>query len=448
MTRLFHTLVLLLAGLASVQGLAWENHSLAAYRAFENMPEVAGAPSAKAEPLEAFLRAEESTLEALLAAQEAWALVHIEKYPARPPELAFKADPNRSDEARRLAFLKALRVAPDSRFALYSQSDPWNPGSGNPLPASAVSTLPEEVDAGYRYLALKPDEPVPALTVLASATDEPDLGMDAKLFEDNGSDWGKQYGFGTQPFGNPWLAQGSRIPFHMGFMHESRLLQWGIPGIRRSLVLLRSHQYSTLAALAFRTGHAYWGWRFAGLSLHYLQDLTQPYRAALAPGESSAKLLSAQVLAMSGLPAMKNELIQLRAKRCLVLEKYQAELLLRAADDKQETALEKALHAMDKDKNYPDWSDRYLREVVSLQASRAAPELAHTLVAALPAELLADPPVDFSRREAVVRLIGDTSQPESPERLKLDATLAELLGNFGAHSRNALRGILRATNPL
>jgi hypothetical protein len=446
--RLLHSLVLLLAGLASMQAMAWGNHSLAAYRAFENMAEVAGAPSATVESLDAFLRAEENTVEALLASQEAWALANTEKYPARPAELAFRADAGRSDELRRLAFLRALRVAPDSKFALYSQSDPWNPGPGTPLPPSAVTNLPEAAGSATKYMALKPGDMVPALTVLATATDEPDLGLDANLFEDNLSDWGKSYGFGPQPYGNPLLVQASQAPFHMGFMHEGRLVVLAIPAVKRSLVLLRSHQYSTLAALAFRTGHAYWGWRFAGLSLHYLQDLTQPFRSTLAPGESVSRLLSAQALALSGMPGMKNDLIQLKANRRLTLEKYQTELLQRAASSKQESMLEKALHNMDKDKGYPDWNDRYVRDVVSLQASRAAPALAQALVAAMPAAFVSDSGIDFAARESGVNLAAELSRHDTPERARLDATLAELMGNFGAHSRNALRGILRASDPL
>jgi hypothetical protein len=446
--RFFHSVALLLAGLASMQAMAWENHSLASYRAFENMPEVAGAPSATVETLDAFLRAEEYTLEALLASQEAWAAANIEKYPPRLEELAFKADPGRSDEARRLAFLRALRVAPDSRFALYSQVDPWNPASGTPLPSGAVSTLVESTSPGYKYLALKQGETVAALTVLATATDEPDLGLDLNLFEDNPSDWGKSYGFGPQPYGNPLQAQASQAPFHSGFMHENRLILLGIPALKRSLVLLRSHQYSTLGALAFRTGHAYWGWRFAGLSLHYLQDLTQPYRTALVPGESGAKLLSAHMLAFVGMAGMRSDFIQLRSNRLLAVEKYQTELLLRAAASKQEAALEKALHNMDKDKSYPDWNDRYVRDVVCLQASRAAPALAQNLVTALPAAYVSDPGFDFAAREAGIHLAAELSKRESAERTRLDTTLSELMGNFGAHSRNALRGILRASDPL
>jgi hypothetical protein len=450
--RFLHSMVLLLAGLASLQAMAWGNHSLAAYRAFENMPEVAGAPSVTAESLDSFLRAEEYTIEALLASQEAWALASTEKFPARPPELAFKADAGRSDEMRRLAFLRALRIAPDSKFTLYSQSDPWNPGPGTPLPTSAVTPLPEATgattSAPTKYMALKPGDLVPALTVLATATDEPDLGLDANLFEDNPSEWGKSYGFGPQPYGNPLLVQASQAPFHMGFMHEGRLVVLAIPAVKRSLILLRSHQYSTLAALAFRTGHTYWGWRFAGLSLHYLQDLTQPFRAVLAPGESFARLLSAQVLALSGMPGMKNDLFQLKANRLLTLEKYQVDLLVRAASSKQEGVLEKALHNMDKDKVYPEWNDRSLRDVVSPQACRAAPTLAKALVAAMPAALVFDAGSDFAARDSAINQAEELFRHDSPERARLDATLAELMGNFGAHSRNELRGILRASDPL
>jgi hypothetical protein len=295
-------------------------------------------------------------------------------------------------------------------------------------------------------MALKPGEQVSALTVLASATDEPDYGLDLNLWQDSPSDWGSIYDFGPQPFGNPALAYSSQAPFHMGFLHESRVLYLAAPYIKRTFPLLRSQQFSTLASLAFRTGHAYWGWRFAGLSLHYLQDLTQPYHASLAPGFSNLKLLSANALAMAGLPGMKNDLVVLLSNRHLVLEKYQTELLLRAAARQQEAALEKALHNTDKDKTYPDWNDRYLRDVVSLQASRAATPVAQALLAAMPAAYVSDSGFDFGARESDINLLGELSKTEGPDRARLEMSVAELMANFGAHSRNALRGILRVSD--
>ena len=429
------------------QAKAWGSHSAISYRAFEKMPEVANAAAVTVEPLESFLRAEENTIEALLASQEAWARSNIDKYPARPASLAFNADPNRSDEARRTAFLMALRVAPNSKFALFWQPDPWSPAQGTPLPHSAVNSLPETPGGGVTFYALKQGDGVSALTVLASATDEPDFGLDINLWEDSPSEWGRQYGFGPQPFGNPALSYSSQAPFHMAYLHENRFLYAAAPFIKRTFPLLRSHQFSSLSALAFRTGHPYWGWRFAGLSLHYLQDMSQPYHVKLAPGESTLKLLTANALALTGATGMKDEILTLLSNRHLVLEKYLAETLQRSASARQEAAFEKALRDADKDKNYPEWSDRYLRDVVSAQASKQAANLVPTLLAVMPGAYVNDKTLDFGSREANIDLLNELGKKESPERQRLDALLSELMGNFGAHSRNALRGILRASTP-
>ena len=444
--RFSHALVLLL-GLVTTQVLAWENHTLASYRAFERMPEVANAANLIAEPLEAFLKDEENTLEALLASQEAWALANLENYPKRPAALAFQADAARSDERRRKAFLMALRVAPNSRFALYFQPDPWSTASASPLPNGVVSTLVAPTGQGHRYLALKPGEPVSALAVLASACDEPNAGLDIYLWEDSPSTWGKAYGLGQQPGGNAVQEEASQAPWHRDFMHESSLVYLAVPALKRTFVLLRSQQFATLSALAFRTGHAYWGWRFAGLSLHYLQDLTQPYHASLAPGISSPRLLGAYALASVGLPAKKYALEALLSKRQQQLEQYLTESLLRNASNRQEGALEKALHSTAMDKSYPDWSERYLREVVSLQASNAATRVAQALLASMPSAYAADPNLDFGTRDPSYSLLDERGLRNTLERARLDSVVAELLENFAAHSRNALRGILRVSDP-
>jgi hypothetical protein len=167
----------------------------------------------------------------------------------------------------------------------------------------------------------------------------------------------------------------------------------------------------------------------------------------LAPGESSVKLLTANALAMAGLPRMKNDLVALLSNRHLVVEKYVAELMQRSATRQQEGELEKALHNMDKDHTYSDWSDRYLRDVVSLQASKLAYSLVSNLVPAMPAAYVSDPGFNFASEEASIQLLADTNRQDGPERARLGAVLADLMANFGAHSRNAIRGILRASTP-
>ena len=445
--KLIRTALGCLLGLCASAAWAWGNHSLAAYRAFEKMPEVAQAAPVTAEPLEAFLKAEEKTIEALLASQEAWAVANLENYPVRPAALAFTANASRSDDARRHAFLMALRIAPNSKFALYYQPDPaGNAPTGPQLPYGAVDTLPEPLNSGYRFVALRAGESVTPLAVLASASDEPDYGLDINLWQDSPSDFGKAYGFGNQPFGNPALSFSTQAPFHMGFLHENRILYAAAPFIKRTFPQLRSNQFSTLAALAFRTGHPYWGWRFAGLSLHYLQDLTQPYHASLAPGDSLGKLLTANALAMLGMPGMKNDMIVLLSNRHLALEKYQSELLRNAATQKQDTPIEKALRNMDKDRSYPEWNDRYLRDVVLVQSANYGAQLAQIIVATMPPGLVSDPAFDFGTKEDTINMVQELARRDPADRAKLDAAIAELLGNFGAHSRNALRGILKASN--
>ena len=436
------TLLWLTAGNA----LAWSNHSFAAYRAFEKMPEVANAQAVLVESLEAFLKDQEKAIQDLLARQESWAQSQLDFYPPRPARLAFKANPAQSDAARRLAFLMALRVAPNSKFALYFQPDPWSaaPDPATLLAHSAVDTLPEQANSKLRFVALKAGDSVAPLAVLASASDEPDYGLDINLWSDSPSEWAKVYGFEALPFGNPALYFSTQAPFHMGFYHEDRVIYLAAPFVKKTLPLLRVHQYGTLAALAFRSGHAYWGWRFSGLALHYVQDLTQPYHASLAPGNTSAKLIGINLLAMAGFPRLKDEMIVLLSNRHLALEKYQNQMLYNAARAATESAIEIALRSGDKDASYPPWSDMYARDVVSRQSHALGSRLTEILVDTLPAGFVSDPGFDFGVKESGIDLVAELEKQDSNKRARFDTMVTELLGNFGAHSRNLVRGVLKS----
>lgn len=440
----FAGILVTLACLGGAPAWAWSNHSLVAYRALENMPEVARAAPVVVEPLEAFLKAEEKAIEALFARQEEWARKHVHSYAPRPDALAFAANPARSDAARRQAFVAALRISPNTRFALFVQPDARTaPEPVALLPHAAVNFLPEQANSPYRYAALKAGETVPALQVVASASNEPDYGMDINLWADSPSDWGKQYGFGKLPFGNPALYFSTQAPFHMGLYHEDWLIFKAAPFIQRTFPLLRIHQYTGLAALAFRTGHAYWGWRFAGLALHYIQDLTQPYHANLAPGDSTFRMISANLLAMAGLPRQRDDLIVLLSNRHLALEKYQNDLMMVSARARQDTPLDLALRKMELDSTYPPWSDLYAREVVARESHAAGPKVAQAIVAAMPAEYVSDPAFDFGVKESGIDLAAAMARADPAKRAELDRQVAALLGHFGAHSRNTIRGILK-----
>ena len=448
MNRFALTLAALLC-LAASNAMAWSNHSYSAYRTFERMPEIANAAAVAAEPLEAFLKAQEKAIETLLASQENWAGANLEFYPPRPSALAFKANPTRSDEARRQAFLMALRVAPNSKFALYLQPDPWSaaPDASRLLAHSAVDTLPEQVNSNVRFIGLKTGENVAALNVLASACDEPDYGLDINLWSDSPSEWGKVYGFEALPFGNPALYFSTQAPFHMGFYHEDRVIYLAAPFLKKTFPLLRINQYTSLAALAFRSGHPYWGWRFTGLALHYVQDLTQPYHASLSPSNASARLIGINLLAMVGFPKMKDNMIVLLSNRHLAMEKYQNQMIYQAAQNQTETSIEISLRSSDKDSSYPVWSDLYARDIVARQSHSLGARLTDILVDALPGAYVSDPSFDFGVKESGIDLLAEISKQDPARRARLDSITSELMGNFGAHSRNLVRGILKNTAP-
>lgn len=455
-SRLLTPMIGMLLCVLSSSSSAWGNHALASYRVFEAMPEVAKAAPVNAEPLGAFLRAEEKAIAKLLAEQEAWLLANVPNYPARPAALAFTADiaantaanPVRSDDALRRAFLGALRVAPDSRFALYYELDAKAPSDGLAFHRHVdVSTLPGLPNAPRRFVVLKPGETVEPLKVLASAAFEPDFGLDINLMDDSPSEWGKTYGFGTLPFGNPKLAFSTQAPFHMGFYHEDKILYLAAPFLKRTFPLVRVNQYASLAALAFKTGHAYWGWRFSGLALHYVQDLSQPYHASLSPGSGTVGLLGTNVLAMAGFPTLKNNTITLLSNRHLALERYQSQILAQAASGGADQAVVKSLGNLAADAKYPAWGglySLYARDVVAKESYDYAAKLAKIIVESLPGKYVGEPDFDFGASEASVDLIAALANIDPAKRKKLDDAVAELLTHFGAHSRNTVRGILKA----
>lgn len=445
-----HLVLLFAALLALAQGpaRAWSNHALSTYRAFDTMPEVANAAPVLAEPLEAFLKAQEPAIAQLLASQETWARANMPHYAPRADALAFRADPARGDAERRLAFLSALRISPLSRFALFLQPDMrTTPDPARLMPHDAVNFLPEQTNDERRFVRVDPGQAVTPLAVLATASDEPDYGLDINLWDDSPSDWGKRYGFGTLPFGNPALYYATQAPFHMGFYHQDWLIYKAAPFIQRTYPLMRIQQYSSLSALALRTGHRYWGWRFAGLALHYIQDLTQPYHANLAPGDSTLGLIATNVMAMAGFPKRRDNLIVLLSNRHLALEKFQNESMVANARARTDTVLEQALRDLRRDASYPAWTALYARDTVAHEAHASAEQTVRAILATVPPAYVSDPAFDFGVKENDIRLLADIEKQGPTQRAELERQLALLLARLGSHSRNTVRGILRAAQP-
>jgi hypothetical protein len=86
----------------------------------------------------------------------------------------------------------------------------------------------------------------------------------------------------------------------------------------------------------------------------------------------------------------------------------------------------------------------YARDVVSRQSYDLGVRLADILVDTLPPGYVSDPAFDFGVKEAGINLLAELARQDAGKRARLDSVTAELMGNFGAHSRNLVRGVLNA----
>jgi hypothetical protein len=440
--KIFSFITLLAVLLAPTGLLAWSEHPLVTYPVLNALPEVAGAEPVAAERIEAFLAAEGPKLEALLAEEEAWARGHLQWYPPLPEALSFKAA---GDQGALLArFSRAIRINPRVPFPLYLQQVPGKVVAGkSPLRPGEISFLTDTSDwSKTSFFSVTAGERVRPFDVAVSATDEPDLqGLDIGLFTDNGTEFGKAYGFGLQPFGNPNLEYGSQAPFHMGFYHESAVIYFFAGFLKKTLPEYRIHLYKSLARLAFATGHPYWGWRFTGLGLHYLADLAQPYHATVLPGVGTAYALWINTIDMMGIHGPKNDAVQLVSNRHTALEKFVQDIL-QEAYRKGETG-HPILAALAQAPDGLPYADATPREVVARLAHDKAEETDLILEESMPRKFVSDPAFELgtsAERERIVELVVQERGRQAADRLTLLAR--ELLVPFATSGRAYLRAIL------
>lgn len=444
----------LAAGVLGAAGAsAWSNHALGSGPALAALPPLVALAPVTVESLESFLAAEGARLEALLDDEERWAREHVPTYPPRPEALRYTVAGAvgaqgvvDAGELRR-RFVAAVRIAPDARLALYLQRGPAAPPADAraPLPARAVSTLAHEAAmATTRFVALHAGEAVAPIEVLGTASDEPDYGLDLGLWEDNGTLQGRIYGFGRQPFGNPALAFGSQAPFHMGFYHESWIVYAAAGFLKRTYPEYRIHLWRTLARHALATGHDYWGWRFAGWAVHYLQDLTQPYHARVLPGVATVRMLWINALYLAGRPLAREHAVTLVSNRHLVLENFQRTAMLAAALDRAHAALLFDALAGDAAAAPPAYDDDMPRRLVSRRAAEAADAIDRTIAASFPAHDVDDPAFDFGASEHGIDLDAVLARDNARARQAVLRALAPRLADFGVYTRAFVRSLLPA----
>jgi len=424
---------------------AWSNHALGTWPALAAMPELKAIAPVRVERLETFLNAEASAIAELLRGEEQWARQNVPGYPPRPEALAFSADRAAADELLG-RFAAAVRIHPQSRLALFVQLPPGQAaGARATLRESDVTLLKSTESTKFNtFASVGEGDLVPVVDVVATATDEPDYGLDIGVWEDNGTAHGKVYGFGKQPFGNPKIEFGSQAPLHLGFFHESPVTYAAAPFLRRTFPEYRIHLWGSLAAHALRSGHTYWGWRFAGWALHYVQDLTQPYHARVLPGVGLASMLWINALDLAGMHRPKTDAVGRVTNRHLALENYELRWLRDAylRKDRDDAAL-KAFADTTRDAR-TSYAVDSPRRVISRQASDAADAIDAALVARVPAKYTLDPAYVFGVTETGLDLYGEVAKAGPAARQAMAEAIAPLLANFGAHTRAFVRALLAA----
>ncbi|MFC5695279.1 phospholipase [Pseudomonas sp. GCM10022186] len=422
-------LSLCLAGLPSA-ALAWSNHAPGTALALAGLPQVKEAPPVEVETLESFLEEEGVALEQFLDEQEEFFRENLPDYPARPDDLRWI--PTHGGDHRRV-FLMALRVNPEIRLAYFVQALPDMDWSGRtPLDAADVMVFHKLSPwHEWRFYRVRPGEKLPALAVVASAADEPDYGHDINLFSDNPGEVGSRYNFGKQPFGDARFEYSSQAPFHIGYYHEDELIYRAAPYLSRAYPEVRVYQFLGLARFAFESGHPYWGYRFLGWGLHYIQDLTQPYHAKALPGHGTSRLVWIALKASVGMDSDKLAAIEEVASRHVEVEQYQADWLRKLLrEGRNDSPLLRAYADSRADDEYPPFDGESLRQVVSQEAYDTADDfdarIAHWLAGG---QGLAG----FSQGNRLAPL---------PDDVMLDQALVRLIRHFGSHSRNAVRATL------
>lgn len=410
--------------------LAWSNHSLGSQLALQTLPELQR--TLNYEPLQAFLSDQAPAIEQLLDEQERFARAHFPDYPQRPDALRFNAA---AQGDARSAFLRALRVNPEVRLAGFVQQLPGQGDEGRARLAAEQVLVFRKIGpwSHWRYLALQPGDAVQALQVLSSAADEPDYGHDINLFSDNPGETGAQYNFGEQPFGDARFEYSSQAPFHIGYYHEPELVYQAAPYLRRTLPHWRIYQYTGLARLALASGHDYWGYRFLGWALHYMQDLTQPYHAKTVPGVATAELMLVALKAAAGYPEDRLATIARVADRHTAIEEYQLQRMqqLMVGEQAEQPLLQ--AYAQAPANVYPAFSADYPVQVIAAESYASADAFDELIGQWLARQPAAAP--GFSA--------GNQLAARAPDPL-LEQLLMTLFSRFGAHSRHAVQATLAA----
>ncbi|MDP2423376.1 MAG: hypothetical protein U1C46_03360 [Bacteroidales bacterium] len=436
-------LSLFLSVFFSIAVFAWSEHPMLAHPALKGLPLWNRLDAVAAKNLKTFLVEAEPQLEQFLAQQEAWSRANLPNYAPRPDELAFKATGNPDDILYR--FYTAIRVNPHIKVPLYLHLLPNDDTKGRTVADPRHITTLKDISSmlNTTYVWISEGELLLPLDVLSAGNDEPDYGFDLGLFADNNTDYGTVYGFGSQAFGNPNLEYSSQAPFHMGFYHEAKILYKFGPFLKRTYLDYRIQLYRAMSEFAFTNNQPYWGWRFMGWGMHYMGDISMPYHVKPLPGVSTLKMIWINLKAMLGLPAAKDNAVQLVSNRHTVLEEFQVQALRIAH---QESNWDHPfLQALTNPIDHVTFSENFIVDVAAKESAQSSKNMDKYIEKYMPATMVSDPAIevdDLPELDYIVQVVKEEKGQQAVD--KITVAIAERLRFYSMHIRSYMTSILDA----
>lgn len=436
--RVLVLLPMLIAGLTP-PAYGWMEHPLLTAPALKDHAVWSRVGPVTAVQLKTFLLETEKELELFLAQQELWSRANLPNYAPCPDHLAFKATGNPDDIIER--FFHAIRINPHTKAPLYLEVLPGDDPQGRPKanPADLCTLTGLELMMHIHYVWLQEGELVSPFDVLVTATDEPDFGLDLGLFANSNTPYGKTYGFGNQPFGNPNLEFSGQAPFHMAFYHEARILYAAGPFLKRTWLDYRIMLFKALAEFAFQQNQPYWGWRFAGWGMHYVGDISMPYHMKPLPGVSTGRMIRINLQSMLGAPKAANNAVQLVSNRHGVMEVFQLLTTLKMYQDQQ---WEHPYYQALRNAAEMPFSLEFIYKTASGASVAKAGATTKALSRYMPYHMVSDPSVEVSNLPEMNDLLSVMEKEKGVESIEaMTQVIAGHFKDYGIHIRSYLTSL-------
>lgn len=436
----------------SIVAFAWCDHTFTSFYTLNHIHSPRLEKVVQAETLEKFLldmkKKHAGELQKSINKAEMWAKNNLSGYHPTPQEIVYR-EAFSTDKNIVSSFIQGTRINPNSYLLPYIRDIPlsaelnslklWDKDNEISFQVVNIPSLRNFTVPGPKYYKIKSDESLPAIAVLLTAADEPDLGLDISLFDNNNTEFGKKYGFGKQPYGDDRVPNSSAVPFHFGIFHESKIMTTLSPQIKESYSLYRIKLYRELAKAAFAAHHEYWGWRFLGRGLHYIQDLTQPYHTNLLPGYSTSTIVFYYGLSVIGIEKPLTHLINLIANRHFMIEDFVLKLL----ENPQLPASQQLINELGQIQIFEakaSYQDSDPINIISVHSFNQAQQFSDSIKNNFPKKYVDDPSFLYvDKNENILKAFTSLSLER---QINIINSLSPILENTGVYTRSYLKEFL------